>query len=345
MNRSNLDILRSIAVTLVVLDHTLLALGIQRFHSWYIADIGLFGVYMFFVHTSLVLMWSLERRPNALDFYVRRIFRLYPLAIVVILAAAFSGLPLAGQPEHYFQAAQWTWPGLLANCLFLQDFIGPYKIIHGVTWSLPPELFMYILLPGLFFYARSIRKIWPLLPIWLLVVMFDYRTFAPYGNNFAVLIPNFLCGIIAYVGFMRRRPVVPAWLFPILLAVLFLFYIRHHEFRADWYVCLTLALLLPFFKDPRPDVFTNMAETVAKYSYGVYLIHPFTIWLGIGWLAERSMGIRLAAELLPLAVLVYVGYHAIESPMIKLGARVAAKLAHEKGLPSAKSLETMEPAP
>jgi len=50
---------------------------------------GLFGVLIFFVHTCLVLMYSMERsglNGSSLhkDFYIRRVFRIYPLSILAV---------------------------------------------------------------------------------------------------------------------------------------------------------------------------------------------------------------------------------------------------------------------
>src|SRR5580698_5913169 len=79
----NLDLLRSVAVVTVLVAHVYGALNVRHYGPFY----GAFGVGLFFVHTVLVLMWSLERRPQVLDFYVRRVARIYPLAIVVVLIA------------------------------------------------------------------------------------------------------------------------------------------------------------------------------------------------------------------------------------------------------------------
>ena len=53
----NLDFMRSLAVAVVFIDHATLAAGINFFHSWDLRWLGDFGVYLFFVHTCLVLMW------------------------------------------------------------------------------------------------------------------------------------------------------------------------------------------------------------------------------------------------------------------------------------------------
>src|ERR1700731_1604448 len=100
----NLDLVRSIAVISVVVEHTLLSLGILKLGPFPIPYLGVMGVMVFFVHTTLVLMWSLERKPKTLDFYIRRAFRIYPLALLAIAAVMIFHAPVAGtalQPFHY----------------------------------------------------------------------------------------------------------------------------------------------------------------------------------------------------------------------------------------------------
>src|SRR5262245_53945778 len=94
----NLDILRAVAVLTVVVDHLVPTL---RFHGYEVPrlvqlltfHIGHAGVLAFFVHTSLVLMYSLDRTGGAAGsapwfgrFYLRRGLRIYPLAIACVVA-------------------------------------------------------------------------------------------------------------------------------------------------------------------------------------------------------------------------------------------------------------------
>jgi hypothetical protein len=55
---TNLDLLRSFAVLLVLFDHTIKFLGFYHHRSFDINWMGRIGVTFFFVHTSLVLMLS-----------------------------------------------------------------------------------------------------------------------------------------------------------------------------------------------------------------------------------------------------------------------------------------------
>jgi peptidoglycan/LPS O-acetylase OafA/YrhL len=63
-----------------------------------IAAAGQLGVLLFFIHTSLVLMMSLARLEKsegglAARFYIRRAFRIYPLAIVAVLSVVALQIP------------------------------------------------------------------------------------------------------------------------------------------------------------------------------------------------------------------------------------------------------------
>ena len=85
---TNLDFLRAVAVLLVFCSH-LYDISTGKGAEWtFVWHLGQLGVLMFFVHTCLVLMCSLERSSVQgwrmfASFYIRRAFRLYPLVSYV----------------------------------------------------------------------------------------------------------------------------------------------------------------------------------------------------------------------------------------------------------------------
>jgi peptidoglycan/LPS O-acetylase OafA/YrhL len=91
----NLDFLRATAVLTVFLAHLLIGLGVKPRE-----EVGAAGVLIFFVHTSLVLMMSLSRLESRGEslvkaFYIRRFFRIYPLAVVCVATIVIFHLPRA----------------------------------------------------------------------------------------------------------------------------------------------------------------------------------------------------------------------------------------------------------
>jgi peptidoglycan/LPS O-acetylase OafA/YrhL len=82
MSSSNFDILRAIAVGAMLLAHVFRFFGNEHLGPLSAWELGMSGVLMFFVHTALVLMMSMERMSlaNLTDvpaFYVRRAARIY----------------------------------------------------------------------------------------------------------------------------------------------------------------------------------------------------------------------------------------------------------------------------
>ena len=125
----NLDILRSLAVLLVLVSHTLLYSGHFGWCGW----MGLTGVSIFFVHTSLVLMWSLERDPHTGRFYIRRAFRIYPLWLVILTLTLLAKLPIS--PVHAPQFSYYAAPlrEIVSNYFLAFNVVG--ATTHGATYE------------------------------------------------------------------------------------------------------------------------------------------------------------------------------------------------------------------
>jgi peptidoglycan/LPS O-acetylase OafA/YrhL len=315
--KPNLDFMRAVAVLLVVLDHTMIRAGHQLVGWVNFGYVGVFGVYLFFVHTCLVLMWSLERRPHTLDFYIRRIFRIYPLSIVVVSVIVLFRLPLFNVPV--------TKSFVMSNLLLVQN-LWSRGLAEGVLWSLPLEVQMYLVLPVLFAFVFRERTRWPLLVLWLFVCRLDVQMGAAAGwDSLPGVVPNFIPGVIAYVGFMKARSRLPAWSFALFLGVLLAWYSHVPSVKRGWIACLALGLALPYFRQLTQRTVAQVSHVVAKYSYSIYLLHSLALMLAFEKLARLPLVAKLGVEFVSLAVLAALGYHLVERPMIEVGARVAAK--------------------
>ncbi len=322
---SNLDLLRSLAITLVVVDHVALSAGHTQVGPFAAGWIGVSGVFLFFVHTSLVLMWSLARRPHALDFYVRRVFRIYPLALVAIAFAALTHAPVGGTVEQWFQHTALNWKVLLSNALLVQNLAGQPSVLN-VLWSLPLEVQMYALLPVLFFVVRRWNAVWPLLALWVLVVAGCVAVFPKTAMNLMTAVPLFVPGVIAYVGFRKWQPRLPSWALPMTLLVLLAGFWLRPSVHYGWVLALVVGLLLPLFRQVRASWVVRSSHEVAKYSYGVYLVHPFALAVGFYLLPGRPLAVQLGIALVLTAAGSVAAYHWVEKPLIDVGARFAGRV-------------------
>jgi peptidoglycan/LPS O-acetylase OafA/YrhL len=269
-------------------------------------------------------MWSLERKPHTLDFYIRRVFRIYPLALLAIALVVIFHSPVAGTIYQPFAYGHPGWKDVLAQATLVPNMLVMKVPIMGVLWSLPYEVEMYVLLPILFFFLRKNFAVWPLVLLWTMTVLLT-RGEPTYSHNFGVAIGYFLPGAMAYVGFAQWRPRFPAWTLPLFLALLWAAFLLHANFQRGWIVCLLLGLGIPLFQQLRAKWLIAASHTIAKYSYGIYLTHPFALVIGLYLLAGHSLWLQLSAEAVALVAFPFAAYHLLEHPLIKVGARLAAR--------------------
>ena len=340
-NSVNLDFIRSVAVLLVATSHLLLYTGHLAWAGWS----GITGVCIFFVHTSLVLMWSLERDSHVGRFYIRRVFRIYPLWIALLLLTLWSRLPMS--PElapafRYVDVGHWE---VLANLLLVQNLWFGSRVA-GVSWTLPIEVQMYLFLPFLFFFVRSTRALWALLLIDGFVMVYAIRSLPPVSSTLLTCAPYFIAGVIAYqLSKKKGLQVLPGWSFPIFFFGMITLDHFFGSFRHAWFFCLALGLALPLFRDMTSSSVKIASHYVARYSYGVYLFHPVAICISIYLLREHSPALRVASFLGAVTVLPVAFYHGLEAPMIRYGARLAKRLQPGVAPRLTERAMELEPAP
>jgi len=327
----NLDLLRATAVLCVFYGHLAGLIG------WYTPkNLGFFGVVLFFVHTSYVLMGSLARLestgfprswPLAAAFAIRRIFRMYPLSIVCVLL-----VPLLGVPRFPGETYVWVgWPAYLSNLAITQNLTHSHVVLAPL-WTLPVEVQMYGFLPLLYLALRKgrYRSLW----FWFLSAAASLAIPLIFQGRLNILLysPCFVAGIIAYDLSQVLRPRIPSWLWPITLALAIAVWKVFdvdpnflHEIHRAWIFALALGVLVVQFQEIALAPVVRAAHLVAKYSYGIYVSHVAIFWFALFRLNHFPAALRLLAGA-ALSVLVPVAlYHLVEHPCIRLGSRYAQR--------------------
>jgi len=338
---ANLDLLRALAVLMVLAQHLLRRAELLSVGPIPVETIGHFGVLLFFVHTSLVLMYSMHRacdrdaKELVRSFYIRRLFRIYPLSTVAIVAALALGVTTMGPVHGLAVTARPNLVAVSSDLLMVQNVTQAPSIIN-VLWSLPYEIQMYLVLPFLFLWINGRRRrFWLLLVLWSIsVAAAEIQPHLPALSRLVILrfMPNFLPGVIAYcigAGLWRKNFHLSGfWWMPFILLLVGIF-TQSPTFGTGWVLCLFLGLCLPFFADVSNRWLRLIAQQIAKYSYGIYLSHPFAIWVSWGLMAGSSFWLRAVILITLLITLPVVLYHAVEYPMIQVGVHWA------RGSPSA----------
>ena len=348
-NSRNLDLLRSFAVILVVGFH------LAKFFNWQsatlrVTDFGLLGVMLFFVHTTLVLMFSLERQSADsrtslfVPFIVRRCFRIYPLAILIVTFAFVFHIPSDLQFGR-FNLLHQSAGNILANLLLIQN-VTLQKANPGILWSLPLELQMYLALPALYIIASRLKSAWEMIAFWWLAVglwlatgLFTgmlplseggIRSPAEAFLKFTRFAPCFLPGLVAF-KLWRQPRYLPAIFWPVFLGLCcaaFLWLSGSQPIETGWFICFTIGLGVSFFREVSENTLTRLTERIARYSYGIYLLHYFAIWIAFVECRKLNIALQITIFAAVLGSLSVFLYHTVEAPLIALGAKVSRKFKH-----------------
>lgn len=331
-----LDAVRAIAVSLVVLSHLALQFMGGVDHSAYsFRTMGHVGVAIFFVHTTLVLMASLDRHgPAAIPFYVRRFFRIYPLSVTIVLLLALLS-EMAGSPVETSK--------ILSNLFLVQNLTGHDSMPHPL-WSLPYEVQMYLVLPALYWITRTSRP-----AIWISLLcagsVIFLLTLQPNSYGFKLLrfVPCFLPGLLAFAlarqTIPRANPLILFGLIGALgiVGIPMLVAAGMREIPLLWCLCLTLGVSIPACRPIQDGLVASGSKLIAKYSYGIYLTHVFAL-ATIDGRTPGPSAVQWVAIMILLPGLAYVFYHGVEKHGIALGARLAERCASNGKLDQRNSL-------
>ena len=355
----NLDLLRAFAVLCVYIGHLVTALGWAQMGS-----LGRFGVVLFFIHTSLVLMQSLDRMEVAAKgkrqllgaFWVRRFFRIYPLSFLLVVSVAWLHIP----PDP---GAIYHWIGVrafAANLLLVQNLTTAPDILSPL-WSLPLEVQMYLVLPFVHLLLRgrlsfkgrlsfgdrfsfmgrhsSSLVLWGAsvpLAVWLPPLNWRLQV--------AYFAPCFCAGVVAYDLLCQRaegakeseglwfKPRLPAWSWPIALLLATAIFgpfddvsLYHKLYRA-WVLALGLGVLYVYVREGGNNGLYRVAHWIAEHSYGVYLSHIVLFWVVLRPMAGMPVWLRVVFLAVTSVAVPAALYRWIERPLMLAGVHLSRRM-------------------
>lgn len=344
-----IDGLRGMAILIVVLSHA--GLG------WIIP--GKFGVTLFFfisgyLITKLLMLETEEKgRIRLRDFYLRRLFRLYPALLVMTgLSCLFGWLLLCPIPWQDILAALfyftnyyigWIRP-VVPDCFRLLDII----------WSLSVEEHFYFFFPfitGLLLGDGSIakRKIFQYVLFALCILALACRCWL-YLHDFSTD-PNGVAGRVYFSTHMRMDSILwgciaSFWLFggrsarfvrlasgrlgffAGLILLLLSFTIRWEAFRQTFlftFQGVGLLLVVPSLHFSRLHKIRSLLELpwlqfIGRISYSLYLFHWGASKLANHWFVEHSLRWQLLFWPLSIALTLF-SYYCVEKPFVSLRRR------------------------
>jgi len=150
--RNNFNIIRFFAALLVMYGHMFPILGIAP-HNIQHSSVSTYGVLLLFSMGGYLIANSWNSDPSILRYSIRRITRLYPAYIVLLLVSVYLVGPLVTSVSrvHYFEwgAMNYLWSNLRLQILYQLPGVfleNPYVgSVNGSLWTMPVEAALYVL--------------------------------------------------------------------------------------------------------------------------------------------------------------------------------------------------------
>ena len=286
---NNLDVVRLILASLVIYSHVPVFVNPQGhddvFSKWLqIASSGEVAVTSFFFISGLLVSNSLFTKRDYKKYLVARFFRLMPGLLVVSIFMALVGLYFTdmGARQYFPLALEYVKNNISLHIQFEiygvsfmhEGFNDPLysKGLNGSLWTIPYEVYMYLLVMSIFFVAKCIDNR-------IITVVLLLGTFSPvfgaqaniFGNPLhRFMIPAFFLGaLFAYY----KTKIDLEWYLPV--AFLLTGYILVNPEAHNWFMMMGTVL---GFMCLASSKWFRMIKLPRDLSYGVYLF---------GWPAEQ----------------------------------------------------------
>jgi peptidoglycan/LPS O-acetylase OafA/YrhL len=321
---NNFTALRLLLALLVVFGHFMTLPGLAPATG--IFAYAHFAVSCFFVVSGYLIFASFDKRPAIGDFYIRRLFRIYPLYLAVVVVQALIMAVLAGGiVENSSELLRYLGLNLMMANFLAHDIGGLLDGLHnpGINpslWTLKIEFAFYLLLPLLWVLTRRFG-LWFLLLLYVASAAYVAITLHYGMDTLAKQLPGQMRFFVVGMALSRYhdRLKFPTWAGIIVAGALFLLCNSYYEspFIIPLYPLLAGLIMFIFvFRLP-------LIPLPFDISYGVYLLHgpliQFSLLLGI-FMDTTGFLLLLLASVLLLAL---AAERLIEQPGIELGKRLA----------------------
>jgi len=269
-------------------------------------------------------------------FWLRRVFRIYPLSVLFILLMVGFHIPADPNLTYRWIGVK----GFLSNLALVQNLTASRNVLAPL-WTLPLEMQMYVVLPFAYFALRGKRRYLSGV-LWVLAVVAGIFLPPIYWRlGIALWAPCFASGIVAF-DLLRHRTMVsrklPAWWWPIgiFLAILIFHPVGGVDIKVHklWVLTLALALLYVHVKDDEGGRFRHrfhrVAHWIAEHSYGIYLSHVVLIWFVLVRMSGAPVWVRVLVFGVSSIAVPALLHRYVERPMMLVGAHLSRRILHPR---------------
>ena len=336
------DFIRILAALAVLYSHSFVLYGLPEPQVMAGQTFGSLAVAVFFALSGFLICQSWQRDPSVIRFAMRRVLRIFPGLLVVVLLTALVVGPLMTQVsvhEYFGDATPWRYIRSAGLALGSPPIIGLFEhslypnAVNGSLWTLKYEILMYMVLAvsGRLF-ARSSLKLACALVFAAFALAWCALAYAAkgpiqlpglwrlgielYADRIAYLGAFFFGGALANVYLPNIKL---SWLAAAALLVP-AFFVNNTAAMVLLWLAIPYCVLVFAFK--APAVFRKVNGF--DYSYGIY-IYAFPIQQVISEVGQQHgwpWSAVLSAPIVATVALAGLSWHCIEQPALSFKDRI-----------------------
>ncbi|MCU0421875.1 MAG: acyltransferase [Bacteroidia bacterium] len=341
MRIATLDYLRGLAAFGIMIYHYL---GF-KYGKFDVANplekIGFYGVSIFYVLSGLTLYSVYNKKElNTIstwkEFYLKRIFRIFPLLwVAIILTLVLSSeLPETNK--------------LILNFTGLFGFINWNSYIAMGSWSIGNELVFYSLFPLILYLIKKV-KYGKTLVSFLAIIISIYFSYFILDSNVSIYdqwrnytnpinqIPFFMAGILigAYSEYFKTNQKVLNFLLIILFITFFIIPVQGNAIiivsgylRLVYFtICILITFILYQLSQTKYDWIHKPLFFIGETSYGIYLYHPIVFIVVKRLLLHISpnldFNLKIILSIIITLMVSFVSYKYMEKPISGLAKKLS----------------------
>lgn len=283
---NNFDFLRFIFAVTVFLVHAKVLSGSESLDLILVFLSSEIAVKSFFIISGFLIFMSHERSQSNMGYFIRRVSRIYPAYVVVVLACVLIGGVFSDYPAKDYFFSEKVIIYLCANLVFL-NFLQPdlpglflenrLTAVNGALWTLKVEVMFYICVPFISMAFRNFNRVFVLGIIYVSsLVYFSYMGEMASRTGLGVYlelqrqVPGqfafFVVGAMCYFYFGYFYKYKNIFLAVAILLVAFQYYLPWPYIQpiALGIIVIYAAYCVPYFAN-----FSKYGD----FSYGIYIVH------------------------------------------------------------------------
>jgi peptidoglycan/LPS O-acetylase OafA/YrhL len=322
----SLDGARGIAALLVVIDHFIIVVaeaGAGSTAHFIATFLGSFAVGLFFITSGFVVAASGSISSTS-DFFVRRVFRLYP----VVIAAA--GLRFAAEYSLGNHRGLGWENFLMTVSLFGSDFIPNDNLVEAIFWTLTIEVKFYILIGLAYFLARRYKfdpfgsVVFSLLALVVIrVASLPYHPVHQWATNFLVLASTLPMLLLGWTFWLFKSGQIKASALIVgIIAVIsvlwiapFPIYVSIEKGAPSWFLAFLAFCILIYKQAAGSFLNIKVFQFLGKISFTLYASHMSVLYL-VGKLLPGISLSSLTISFVATLTVAYLIHRFVEAPSV-----------------------------